>query len=130
MLASARRLPAVTPPGQKSDHFVLVQVHVADVFVVLLVVIVKAAGFALGHGPRPPFCQADYTSRWARRQDALPKQRFAIVQFLYLTNLGKSNIIKDGASLANAPALTLLLKVIFAKGLATSVGVPIFCCTN
>ena len=44
---------AVTPPGQKSDHFVLVQVHVADVFVVLLVVIVEAAGFALGHGPRP-----------------------------------------------------------------------------
>jgi len=36
-------------------------------------------------------------------------------------------IIRDGASLARAPALTLLLKAISANGLATSVWVPIFC---
>src|SRR5207253_8555608 len=36
-------------------------------------------------------------------------------------------IIRAGASLANAPALTLLLSAISAKGLATRVGVPRRC---
>lgn len=36
-------------------------------------------------------------------------------------------IIKAGASLASAPAFTLLLNAISAKGLATKVWVPSFC---